>query len=139
VTGGGTSGERPSYAPNDNIRPFSNGEEFRAWLNRNCHQDCRHYNPNAESSRHGCPIEVALAKASVSDGTIPAHIGLRGGFLEPGPKGVLIRPDEWDWKCPEFKGRDEPDDRPRRGPRPPEGQLDLLDPRQAPERTPQRA
>ena len=33
-----------------------------------------------------------------------------------------------------YKGYDEPDDRPRRGPRPPKEQLDLLDPRNAPER-----
>lgn len=131
-------GER--LQPNDSFQPFSNGSEFRHWLNLNCHRGqkgCRHYNPNAESSRHGCPIEVALAKASVSDGEIPAKTALRGGFLEPGPNGELVRPDEWDWACPEYKGYDEPDDRPRRGPKPPEGQEDLLDPRNQPVRAPQ--
>lgn len=124
-----------SFKPNDRFRPFSNGDEFRGWLNRNCHRGeggCRHYNPNAESSRHGCAIEVALAKANVSDGTIRASIGLRGGFLEPGPNGTLVKPAEPTWECPEYRGYDEPDDRPKRGPRPPKGQEDLLDPRNAP-------
>jgi hypothetical protein len=38
------------------------------------------------------------------------------------------------WRCPEYKGYDEPDDRPRTGPRPSDGQLDLLDPRSQPVR-----
>ena len=127
-----------SYQPNDRFRPFSNGTEFEMWLARNCqsgHRGCRKYNPNAESSRNGCPIEVALAEANCLDGTIPIKIGLRGGFLQP-VEGKIVRPACFtDGKCPEYKGYDEPDDRPRRGPKPPEGQEDLLDPRNAPERT----
>lgn len=124
------------FQPNDPFRPFSNGEEFRMWLGGNCqrgHRGCRHYNPDAESSRHGCPIEVALAKASIFDGTIPAKTALRGGFLDAGPRGQLVRPDDWDGQCPEYKGYDEPDESAAPGgPKPPEGQQDLLDPRHAP-------
>lgn len=49
-----------TFKPTDDFRPFSNGSEFRHWLNLNCHRGekgCRRYNPNAESSRHGCPID----------------------------------------------------------------------------------
>ena len=72
------------------------------------------------------------------------RIALRGGFVEPGPNGTLEDatvgtasdglPCTVIGRCPEFKGYDEPDDRVRRGPRPPEGQLDLLDPRNVPVR-----
>jgi hypothetical protein len=122
--------------PTDEFAPFSNGFEFRMWLGNNCERGagCRSYNPNASSSRHGCPIECALALASCSTGTVKAKIGLRGGLLDPGPNGVLI-PAEGDastWRCPEYRGKDEPDDKPRRGPQPPAGQIDLLDPRNQP-------
>lgn len=117
-----------SYAPADQYRPFSNGSEYEHWLGCNCRRGCRSYKPDATSSRHGCPIEVALAKAYCWDGTIKASTALRGGFLI-GEGGQLSRPEPWDWKCPEYRGYDEPDDRPRRGPRPPANQLDLLDPR----------
>jgi hypothetical protein len=126
--------ERQTYKPGDDFVPFSNGTEFEIWLAHNCQRGrggCRRYKPNAESSRNGCPIEVALAKGTIT-GTIPARIGLRGGFLEPGPNGTLVRPAEPCGECPEYKGYDEPDDRPRRGPKPPEGQEDLLDPRNQP-------
>jgi hypothetical protein len=134
-----TQGKGRVYLLSDEFRPFSNGEEFRQWLAQNCergHKGCRRYNPEASSSRHGCPIEVALAKASISDGTIPARTALRGGFLEAGANGQLVQPDEPSGECPEYKGYDESDDRPRRGPRPPAGQEDLLDPRNAPTHAP---
>lgn len=127
------------YKPTDAFRPFSNGTEHLIWEDCNCKRGeggCRNYKPNATSSRHGCPIEVAIAKAACSDGTIPASIGLRGGFLEPGPKGTLVSTGPYAPKCPEYRGYDEPDDRPRRGPKPPEGQQDLLDPRHSPAPTP---
>lgn len=127
---------RTTYKPTDDYRPFSNGTEHEIWTAQNCergHKGCRHYNPNASSSRHGCPIEVALA-IGTGTGHIPARIALRGGFLEPGPNGTLVEPAERGWECSEYKGYDEPDDRPRRGPKPPEGQEDLLDPRNSPER-----
>lgn len=129
-----------AYMPSDDFVPFSNGTEFEMWLARNCqrgHKGCRRYNPNAESSRDGCPIEVALAKGTIT-GTIPARIALRGGFLGPGPNGTLVdaRDPGRIGECPEYKGYDEPDDRPRRGPKPPEGQQDLLDPRHQPVRIP---
>jgi hypothetical protein len=126
--------EQKTYKPGDDFVPFSNGTESEMWLARNCKRGeggCRHYKPDAESSRHGCPIEVALAKGTIT-GVIPARIGLRGGFLEPGPSGKLVVPAERTGECPEYKGYDEPDDRPRRGPKPPEGQEDLLDPRHQP-------
>jgi hypothetical protein len=95
-------------------------------------------------SRHGCPIEVAVAlaeHADTDDTAIPIRIAVRGGFLEPGPNGTLVEPESESHPgakvivaCPEYKGYDEPDDRPRRGPRPPKEQMDLLDPRNAPER-----
>lgn len=117
-------GSGSTFQPSDPFRPFSNGEEFRRWIAANCergHKGCRRYNPEASSSRHGCPIEVALSEASILDGTIPAKIALRGGFLQP-VDGELVRPScLTDGKCPEYKGYDEPDDRPRRGPRPPAG------------------
>jgi hypothetical protein len=126
--------------PNDTFRPFSNGSEWMYWLESNCargEKGCRNYRPDATSSRDGCPIEVAFALGSAGDGEVKAKHGLRGGRLAPGPGGLLIRADDATaWRCPEFRGYDEPDDRPRRGPRPPAGQIDLLDPRSAPERVP---
>lgn len=133
-----------TYAANDRYRPFSNGTEFGMWIESNCcrgEKGCRNYRPDATSSRDGCPIEVAVAVGGMRDGTIPARIGLRGGFLEPGPNGRLVEVESTEHPgckvipaCPEYRGYDEPDDRPRRGPRPPKEQLDLLDPRNAPTR-----
>ena len=77
--------------------------------------------------------------AACTDGTILAGIALRGGFLEPGPGGDLVEAAPRCWECPEFRGYDEPDDRPRRGPRLPKGQLDLLDPRNALQKPRERA
>jgi hypothetical protein len=126
-------------------RPFSNGTEHHWWLDSNCsrgERGCRKYKPDAVDSRHGCPIEVAVALAGARDGTIPIRIAVRAAFLEPGPNGTLVEPrDDRDPHakvipaCPEYKGYDEPDDRPRRGPRPPREQLDMLDPRNTPERS----
>jgi len=127
---------------------FANGTEHEMWLEQNCargERGCRHYRPDATSSRNGCPIEVAIALAGGTDGCIPARIALRGGFLREGAAGLLTDAHLWPTTsdgfpayapplCPEFKGYDEPDDRPRRGPRPPKGQLDLLDPRSTPGR-----
>ncbi len=123
--------------------PFSNGTEHMMWLESNCgrgEKGCRKYRPDATSSRDGCAIEVAVALA---DGGIPMRIALRGGFVEPGPDGRLVEVESAEHpgakvipKCPEFKGYDEPDDRPRRGPRPSDGQIDLLDPRNVPARMP---
>lgn len=136
-----------TYSKDERYVPFSNGTEHMLWLEGNCargERGCRRYNPEAESSRHGCPIEVAVALAGgVGDG-IPARIALRGDFLRPAEGGRLsdehLYPVASDGHsaycpplCPEFKGYDEPDDRPRRGPRPPAGQMDLLDPRNAPQ------
>jgi hypothetical protein len=76
------SSSSESLKPNDEFSPFSNGFEFSMWIARNCergHRGCRSYNPSAPSSRHGCPIECALALASCTDGKIKAAIGLRGG------------------------------------------------------------
>lgn len=127
------------YSKDDRYRPFSNGTEFHMWLYSNCcrgEKGCRNYRPDATSSCDGCPIEVAVAFGSIDDGTIPARIGLRGGWLEPGPNGQLVEVTDSRGHvipaCPEFRGYDEPDDRPRRGPRPPKEQLDLLDPRNTP-------
>lgn len=115
--------------PNDEYAPFSNGSEYRHWIACNCERDkgCRSYNPEASSSRHGCPMEVALS-LGVLTGTIKAKHGLRCGLLSPGPNGEIVD-DRVPRPCPEYRGRDEPDDRPRRGPGQPEGQMDLLDPR----------
>ena len=132
VDSGASAAPAASYLPSDQYRPFSNGSEFEHWLGHNCRRGrggCRNYKPEATSSRHGCPIEVALAKACVGEGTIKAATALRGGFLVEGDRGRLVRPEPWDWRCPEYRGYDEPDDRPRRGPRPPADQMDLLDPR----------
>ena len=136
------------YSKDDRVDVFSNGHEHRMWLGDNCHRGergCRKYNPNASSSRHGCPIEVAIALGGCTDGKIPAPIALRGNFLSEGKNGKLTDDHLWVTAsdghparvipaCPEYKGYDEPDDRPRRGPRPPKEQMDLLDPRNAPVR-----
>lgn len=44
-----------TYMPADSFRPFSNGSEYRIWLDMNCcrgEKGCRSYKPNATSSRH---------------------------------------------------------------------------------------
>jgi hypothetical protein len=107
------------------------GEQLRARL-----QGLSQLQPEASTSRDGCAIEVQIAMAACLDGTIPVKHALRGGFLEPGEGGRLVRAegDASTWRCPEYRGYDEPDDRPHRGPRPPEGQMDIFDPRNAPER-----
>lgn len=136
------------FTKDDRVDIFSNGHEFRMWQASNCHRGekgCRKYRPDATTSRDGCPIEVAVALASCTDGKIPARIALRGDFLSEGQNGKLTDDHLWAKEsdghtarvipsCPEYKGYDEPDDRPRRGPRPPKEQLDLLDPRNTPER-----
>ena len=131
----------PLVGLSERYRPFSNGTEHLMWLESNCcrgSKGCRKYRPEASSSRHGCPIEVAVALGSARDGTIPARIALRGGWLLPGPNGMLVEDTDPRGRvipaCPEYRGYDEPDDRPKRGPRPPQGQMDLLDPRQSPHR-----
>ncbi len=126
--------------PSDKFHPFANGFEHRMWIARNCargEKGCRNYNPDASTSRDGCPMEVAISVASCGDGLIKAKHGLRAGILAPGPNGEIVAADgdASTWRCPEFRGYDEPDDRPRRGPRPSDGQVDLLDPRSAPDRT----
>lgn len=115
--------------------PFSNGTEHLMWLSSNCERGkgCRNYNPDASSSKNGCPMEVGMALAAASDGHMKAQHGLRCGLLEPGADGLLWRVTGT--PCPEYRGRDEPDDRPRRSPKPPADQLDLLDPRNTPTRT----
>jgi len=130
--------DRPMYTKDDSYRPFSNGHEYEIWQSGNCwrgEKGCRKYKPMATSSKNGCPIEVAIAMGSCSDGSIPARIALRGGFLVEGAGGKLVPVDPGVIPaCPEYRGYDEPDDRPRRGPRPPKEQLDLLDPRNVPDR-----
>lgn len=131
--------EGKTYMPNDPYRPFSNGTEHLVWLERNCQRGekgCRKYRPNASSSRDGCPIEVATALGYIGDGGVKAKIALRAGWLEPGPNGTLVESEGHNpcIACPEYRGYDEPDDRPRRPPKPPESQLDLLDPRNEPVR-----
>lgn len=122
--------------------PFSNGTEHMMWLDSNCsrgEKGCRKYKPDATSSRDGCAIEVAVALAGGATDGIPMRIALRGGWVEPGPDGRLVEVTDPRGAvipaCPEFKGYDEPDDRPRRRPRPPADQLDLLDPRSTPDRS----
>ncbi len=131
----------PTFAPTDRYVPFSNGTEHMIWLDSNCcrgRNGCRKYRPDATSSRHGCPIEVAVALAACHGDGISVRIALRGGWLEPGLNGTIIEATAAGGRlipaCPEYKGYDEPNDRPKRGPRPPEGQLDLLDPRLDPVR-----
>lgn len=123
------------YQPNDPVHPFSNGDEYRAFTSRNC-EGCRSYRPMATSSRDGCPMEVAMAMASIGDGEIKAKHALRAGLLEAEGGKIVDRkpPYEYAPVCPERRGKNEPDDRPKRGPRPPKGQMDLLDPRLAPTR-----
>lgn len=80
------------YSKDDRYRPFSNGTEHMLWLEGNCmrgERGCRNYNPNASSSRHGCPIEVAIALAGGTGEGIPARIALRGDFLRPTTGGRL--------------------------------------------------
>ena len=120
--------ERELLTKDDKVRPFANGGEYRWWTAQNC-EGCRSYNPNATSSRHGCPMEVAFAMAYVSDGLVPVKTALRAGIVEPVERGLLALVVPNSGECPERRPKDEPDDRPRRGPRPPAGQLDIFDPR----------
>lgn len=134
-----THSEPAGLKPNDEFQPFSNGHEHRMWTSNNCERGnggCRNFNPMASSSKNGCPMEVAIALAACTDGHIKAKHGLRCGLLEGGPNGLLVRAegDASTWRCPEYRGRDEPDDRPRRVPKPPADQMDLLDPRNTPVR-----
>lgn len=132
------------FSQDKGYRPFSNGTEHHMWLSSNCdrgEKGCRNYKPMAASSRHGCPIEVAVSIGGIDDGLIPIRIAVRGGFLEPGTNGTLVEPESEQHPgakvipaCPEYRGYDEPDDRPRRGPQPPKEQMDLLDPRNTPDR-----
>lgn len=121
---------------------FSNGTEREMWYDHNCRRGergCRNYVEMAPTSRDGCPIEVALAfSCGIGDGSLCAKHALRGGFAVPGPNGTLVPAplDDFPPDCPEYRGYDEPDDRPRRHPRPPADQLDLLDPRFEPSPTP---
>src|SRR5438105_12187253 len=107
-----TLGDGP-FTKDDQITPFSNGGEHRWWMARNC-EGCRNYNPNASTSRDGCPMEVSIAMASCTDGLVPAKHLLRAGFLEPGENGMLdTAPGDCSTLvCPERRGKDEPDDRP---------------------------
>jgi hypothetical protein len=129
-----------TFTLRDSFQPFSNGTEHRMWLARNCELGCRNYRPDATTSRHGCPMEVSMSLAAASDGQMPARHGLRCGLLEPAHNGLLhtAEGDPTTWRCPEYRGDDEPDDRPRRGPRPSAGQTDLFDPRGVPARAPTR-
>lgn len=127
------------------MQPFSSGTQHLDWLAHNCESGagCRRYKPDASSSRDGCPMEVAIAMAAASCGKGPrgneithGH-ALRCGLMVPGPNGTLVAP----WppeRCPEYRGKDEPDDRPRPPrPAPVDGaQLDMLDPRNEPVRAP---
>ena len=138
-----------TFSKDDRYVPFSNGTEHMLWLEGNCmrgERGCRRYRPQASSSRDGCPIEVAIALAGCSDEEgIPMRIALRGDFVRPCAGGRLSDehlyvtasdglPAYCPPTCPEYRGYDEPDDRPRRGPRPPREQMDLFDPRNAPDR-----
>lgn len=123
----------------ESFQPFSNGFEFEMWTGNNCargSKGCRSYNPEASTSKDGCPMEVGIALASCTDGQVKAAHGLRAGLLEPGAGGALVMAagDASTWRCPEYRGYDGPDDRPRRVPPQPPAQLDLLDPRSAPVR-----
>jgi hypothetical protein len=121
--------EKQTFMPGDEYRPFSNGTQYHMWLAHNC-EGCRKYKPEADKCPPACPIEFALSISCVGN-QLDAEMGLRAGFLQPGPNGTLVQESIFteSMKCPERRGYDEPDDRPKRGPRPPKGQMDLLDPR----------
>lgn len=57
----------------DQVRPFSNGSEFREWTDRNCHGCARFTAPPS------CELERALALGYIGDGTIPLAIAIRLG------------------------------------------------------------
>ena len=118
-----------TFLPTDEYRPFSNGTQYEMWLARNC-EVCRKYKPEADTCPPACEIEFALSMSGIGN-RLDGAMGLRAGFLQPGPNGTLVQDSIYTeaMDCPERRGFDEPDDRPKRGPRPPKGQLDLLDPR----------
>lgn len=60
-------------------RPFSNGSEFGDWTCRNCDR-CWKSKVSELTQRSRCPMENALARGSVSDGTIPQRIAKRLGW-----------------------------------------------------------
>ena len=126
------------YKPEDEYRPFSNHTQYEIWLGRNC-EGCRKYKPEADRCPPACEIEFALSISGIGQ-HLDAAMGLRAGFLQPGPNGTLVEGSTYTESatCPERRGFDEPDDRPKRGPRPPKGQMDLLDPRNGPVDAPAR-
>lgn len=64
----------------DRYRPFPNSLTYMAWLERNCCR-CANYVPDSEiDSGDGCPIEEALAFASIDDGTISVDVAERMGY-----------------------------------------------------------
>ena len=96
--------------PNDRFDPFSNGTEYHLWLERNC-EGCRKYNPEATSSKNGCPMEVAIAIDGFLGNGITAKHGLRCGLCVAGPNGEIVRVEPGVIPtCPERRGRDERDD-----------------------------
>jgi len=117
------------FKPEDEYRPFSNGTQYHMWLAHNC-EGCRKYKPEADKCPPACEIEFAISISGIGQ-RLDAAMGLRAGFLRPGPNGTLVEESIHTeaTKCPERRGFDEPDDKPKRGPRPSPGQMDLLDPR----------
>ena len=58
------------------IRPFSNGGEYRFWLEHNC-EGCKKY--QTDPGKKPCPIEDALCMASIMDGEIKESVWKRMG------------------------------------------------------------
>jgi len=60
-------------------RPFPNGTAFMVWTERNCDR-CWKAKVSELTQRSRCPIENAIARGAISDGTIPQRIAKRLGW-----------------------------------------------------------
>ena len=70
------------------IRPFSDGSQYADWRAMNC-AHCALYDQDHYTGR--CEIDGALGLADVGDGTVPAEIARRMGYV----------PGHLFWRCPE--------------------------------------
>lgn len=79
------------------VRPFANGFEYYAWIERNCGR-CVRFTPEPT-----CEIEEALALACLGTGTISREIADRVGYA---PERIYLDGHLiLGWPCAEFEAR----------------------------------
>lgn len=74
----------------EKIRPFSNGQEYRIWLRKNCESCKKNVLRINDEYISQCDIEEALALAMVTDGKVTNEIYERMG-------------DPLEFECPEWE------------------------------------